>query len=181
MITGHKYFDDIQGMLQTALSGVTAYTYRQYRNTGMVYPHIAQSDIFSMTYQFSHRKKLGENVESVHIHYIPIASANGDILIEYAWGWYNYEDTIPDTLPNTGSKIISLVTTDQYKLKITPLIEDITPPAEEDYSSILMVRLTRATPAGTNWGASNEIALVYLDAHMPVDRYGSYYEYSDTI
>jgi len=179
MITGHKYTDDIQGILQTALVGATAYTMRQYRNTGLVYPHIAETDIFSMTFQFPHRKLLESLAESVHIHYIPVASANGDIRINYSWGWYNHEDVVPDTLPYTGHKIITLATTDQYKIKLASIIEDLTAPEDEDYSAILMVRMQRVTPAGTNWGAGNEIALVYMDAHIYVDRYGSYNEFTD--
>jgi len=179
MITAHAYHDDIQGILQTALTGVTTFTMRQYRSTGMVYPHVAQGDIFSMTFQCSHRKRLNMNMDGVHIHYIPIASANGDIKLDYSWGWYNHGSEVPATLPNTGSKIITLATTDQYKLKIDDLITNITYPEGEGYSSILMVKIVRVVPAGTNWGASNEIAIVYMDAHQPVDRFGSYTEYND--
>ena len=181
-ITGHEYHDDIQGILQTALTGVTQYTFRQYRTTGMVYPHVAQSDVFSLTMQMAHRKQLGSNLDGVHIHYIPIASANGDIKFDWAWGWYNTggADTIPATLPNTGSTTITLATTDQYKLRIDQLITNLAPPASEGYSSILMVKITRVAPAGTNWGSNNEIAIVYMDGHMPVTRYGSYLETSDS-
>jgi hypothetical protein len=181
MITGHKYHDDMQGILQTALTGVTQYTMRQYRTTGIVLPHIAQGDIFSMTFQMSHRKTLGVNMDGVHIHFIPIASADGDIQIDYEWGWYRAAnlDTVPATLPNTGNKVITLATTDQYVLKIDDIVENMAAPSGEDYSSILFVKCTRVAPAGTNWGANNEIALVYFDGHMPINRYGSYNEYDD--
>jgi hypothetical protein len=167
-ITGHEYHDDIQGILQTALTGVTQYTFRQLRTTGLIYPHVAQGDIFSMTFQMSHRKQLGSNLDGVHIHYVPVASSNGEIKFNWAWGWYNTfgDDTIPATLPNTGSTTITLATTDQHKLKINQLMTVLAPPASEAYSSILMVKVERVVPDGTNWGANNEIAIVYMDGHM---------------
>lgn len=177
MKSGHKYHDDIQGILGTALSGVTQYTPRQYRNTGIVMPHIARNDVFSMQFQMPHAKQLLANLDSVHIHFIPIASANGNIIIDYAWGWYNHEDTVPDTLPNTGSKTITLATTDQYKLKLESLITNLAYPTSEGYSTILLVKCTRLT-TGDTWG-TGEIALTYMDAHFPKDRYGSYNEASD--
>lgn len=181
MITGHEYHDDIQGILQTALTVVTQYTPRQYRSTGVVIPHVAQGDIWSMTFQMSHRKKLGVNMDGVHMHYIPVASANGDIKINYSWGWYRAGNvaTIPSTLPNTGSVVITLATTDQYILRIDNIVANLAAPASEDYSSILFIKCERVAPVGTNWGAGNEIALVYFDGHMPVNRYGSYNEVND--
>jgi hypothetical protein len=177
MISGHKYHDDIQGILQTALSGATQYTMRQYRTTGIVMPHIARNDIFSMAFQMPHRKQLDSALDSVHIHFIPIASANGDIIIDFAWGWYDINDTVPDTLPNTGSKTITLATTDQYKHKIESLITNLAAPTTEGYSSILFVKCNRLT-TGDTWG-TGEIALAYMDAHYVVDRYGSYNEATD--
>jgi hypothetical protein len=177
MITGHKYHDDIQGILQTALTGVTQYTFRQYRNTGMVMPHIARNDVFSMTFQMPHRKQLGAALDSVHIHYIPLGSANGNIVFDFAWGWYNHDAVVPDTLPNTGTKTATLATTDQYKQKIVSLITNLAAPTSEEYSSILYVKCTRLT-TGDTWGTS-ELALAYMDAHYTVDRYGSYNETSD--
>jgi len=167
--------DDIQGVLGTALTGVTAYTMRQYRTTGLVYPHIAQGDIFSMTFQMSHKKQRGAVMDDVHIHFIPMASANGDIKINFTWGWYNHNDVAPTTLPNSGSAVITLATTDQYKMKISNIATNLAIPVSgtDEYSSILMMNCTRVAPAGTNWGATNEIALVYMDAHYPTERNGS--------
>jgi len=149
---GHNYYDDIQGNLQSALVGATSYTFRQYRSTGLVYPHIAENDIFSMTFQLPHRKKLLTNLDSVHLHLIPIASANGNVKINYSWGWYNRETTIPDTLPNSSSQSIAFVTGDQYKLKITNLVANCAYPEGEAYSSILMIKCQRVAPDSDNWG-----------------------------
>lgn len=177
-VSGHGYHDDIQGVLQTALNGSTQYTMRQYRNTGVVMPHIAKTDIFSMVFQFPHRKRLDTPVDSVHLHYIPISSANGNIKINFTWGWTNHETVIADTLPNVGSIEWALQTTDQYKMKIKAIISNLSQPTNETYSSILMVKMQRVTPDGTDWG-SGEFALAYMDAHFVSDRLGSYAEYED--
>lgn len=176
--------DDQQGILQTALTGVTQYTFRQYRNTGIVMPHVTSGDIFSMVFQFTHRKKLGTIIDSTHIHYIPINSKNGNIAFDYAWGWYNHGDTIPDILPNTGTTSdIALLTTDQYKQKISSLITSLAIPVsgEDMYSSILYTKFTAVAPsAGTNWWTTgNELAIAYMDAHYITDRNGSLNEASD--
>ena len=133
MKTGHEFHDDIQGILQTALTGVTQYTFRQYRTTGLVFPHVAQGDVFSMAFQCSHRKKLGAAMDGVHLHIIPVAAANGNVKLSYTWGWYNPAagETVPATLPNSGSVEFTLATTDQYKLKIESLISNLTAPASE--------------------------------------------------
>jgi hypothetical protein len=140
-----------------------------------------------MVFQFPHRKKLGTIIDSVHLHFIPIAAQNGNIAFTYAWGWYNHDDVVPATLPNTGNvSDIALLTTDQYKQKIKILLSNLALPASGDdvYSSILYVLFTAAAPAGgTNWwsaGGTNRIAIAYMDAHYITDRNGSLLETSDT-
>lgn len=182
-----RYFpahDDMQGILGTALVGVTTWTPAQYRSTGVVMNNIQSGDVFSMVFQMSHRKKLSTYLDSIHIHYIVNSSANGDIAFTYAWGWYNMGDTIPSTLPNTGTVAdITLATTDQYKFKYNNLITNLAPPTSEGYSSILLCKFVAAAPAdGTNWwseGGTNTIALAYMDAHYIVDRNGSLNEGTD--
>lgn len=168
--------DDMKGIISSALVGATQYTLRQYRTTKIVCPHMANTDVLSFSCQIYHRKKLGTNADSFHLHYIPIASANGTIVFDWAWGWYNIGDIIPATLPNTGSTTITLATTDQYKYKIDSIITNMTPPTNEGYGSYLLVSITRN---GGTWGASNEIAILDSDAHVLVDRTGSYNEYTD--
>jgi hypothetical protein len=178
----HPAHDDMQGLLATALTGVTQYTFRQLRNTGMVFPHVASGDIFSITYQFSHQKQLQTLIDSTHIHYIPVASKNGNIAFSYKYGYFNHEEVIPDVLPNSGTTAdIALLTTDQYKLKRSSLILNIAPPANEGYSSILMVHFTAIAPAAGNnwWTTGNEIAIIYKDAHYIKNRWGSVNEATD--
>ena len=172
--------DDMRGQLGTALAGGTSFTPRLYRNTGIAFPHIANTDVLTFNCQIYHRKKMGTNADSFHIHYIPIGSANGTIIFDYAWGWWNVNTEIPDTLPNTGSAELTLATTDQYKYKIFPFFTNFAPPPSEGYGSYLLVRIARNggtwSPAGVN---ANELAILDADAHVIVDRAGSLFEASD--
>lgn len=179
--------DDIQGVLGTALVGVTTWTPAQYRSTGIVLNNVTSGDVFTMVFQMPHRKKLGTIIDSVHLHYIPLAAVAGDIAFTYAWGWYNHDDVIPNTLPNTGTvPDITLAAGDQYKQKINILISNLALPVSgtDVYSSILYCKFTAAAPAdGTNWwssGGTNSIAIAYMDAHYITDRNGSLNETSDT-
>lgn len=173
-------WNDMQGTLETAVVGVTQFTMRQIRTTGIVAPHFAQGDVGSKIFQFSHAKLMNSNLGAFHLHILPVASANGNIAFSYTWGWYNPNDgdVIPDTLPNTGTTAdILLATTDQYKPKLVNIVTTFTKPmVNEKPSSILMVKFTRVAPSGTNWGASNEVALLYADVHYRVDGLGSHEE-----
>jgi len=170
-------YDDIQGVIATALTGVTQYTFRQYRTTGMVYPHVANNDIFAMTFQMPHRKKLSSNIASIHIHYIPIASDTGVVTLNTYYGFYNAEaSTIPAILPSVSTTTINITPSDQYVLNYATITLNIAYPNPEGYSSILMSKTTR-TDVGDSY--SGEIAIVYMDAHIQVDRKGSYNELSD--
>lgn len=174
MIGFPRYNDMISHPAQTALTGVTQWTLRQIRTTGIVAPHLADKDVFSVMIQMQHMKQPGTPIKSFHIHYMPVASANGTIVFEYAWGFYNINSVIPDTLPNTGTITLTLATTDQYKHKIFNILEDI-PVGSETYSSMLIIKVTRN---GGTW-AANEIALLSHDAHILIDRLGSVNETSD--
>lgn len=169
--------DDMRGTLGTALVGGTQYTMRLYRSTGVGVPHMADGDVLTFNCQIYHRKKMGTNADSFHIHYIPIAAANGTILFDVTWGWFNEGDIIPATLPNTVAAVtLTLATTDQYKYKIFSFLTNISPPANEAYGSYLIVRAIRA---GGTWGAANEIAILDADAHVIIDRDGSTMEFTD--
>jgi len=177
----NERYDDIQGKLETALTGITSYTFRQYRSTGLVYPYIANNDIFTYTIQFSHRKKLGSNLGDFHLHWITevdTSVSNGTVLLNYAWGWYNEEGTspIPAVLPNTGQSTLVVGATDRYYPKLFVLFSNIQPPANETYSSMLYVKVQRV---GGTFGNTNEIAIRYVDAHFLANKKGSYNTFYD--
>jgi len=168
-------YDDMQGILGTALTGGAQWTPTAYRTTGIVFNEVASGDFFTMIFQFQHSKKKSTNLDSIHIHCIPKGSTNGNIKFSYEWGWFNHNDIIPDTLPNSSSTAdIALLTTDQYKMKYIDLITNLAFPTSEENSSILMVRITATAPStGTNWWTGNRIALAYMDAHYIKDSTGS--------
>jgi len=176
--------DDMQWVLWTALTWVTTRTPTQYRNTWIVLNEVASWDVFSMVFQFSHRKRLTTPLDSVHLHFIPKAAQNWNIAFTYAWWWYNEDTEIPNTLPNIWTTAdIALVAADQYKCKIRSMVINLAAPASEAYSSILYIKLVAAAPAAwTNrrsaWG-TNRIAIEYMDAHYITDRRWSNNETTD--
>jgi hypothetical protein len=126
-------------------------------------------------------------MDDVHLHFMPLSSATGNVTLDVKWTWVPIGGTIPATHANqvNGSfgVTIPLVPADQYVNKIASVIEAPAFPVGENYSSILFVQVTRGAagtgdtyPTGNNAG----IALIYMDAHYPVDRYGSYNVVSDT-
>ncbi len=167
---------DSFGFLRTALTGVTSWTDRQYRHTMVVLPHLANGDIASYNVQLNHDKVLQTYADGFHIHFIPLAAVTGTILIDFAWGWYSMDDTIPDTLPNTGTATLSIDSTDQYKHKLFEIISNMAPPSTEGYSSFILIVIGRN---GGTYGNSNEIAILGADIHYITDRNGSINEYTD--
>lgn len=183
---GNIYYDDIIGNLVTATGGGATWTNRYLRASSdfPAYPHIATGDIFAMTFQMPHRKTLNLPAPSVHLHIVPAGVAGatstptfGNMRLDWGWGWYNYGDEITGTaLPNTGTTNIDVQSGAFFKMMIYNLITNLQPPANEGYSDILMVKCTRNSTGNVYTG---DFALVYMDAHIPVDRQGSTYEYSD--
>lgn len=133
--------------------------------------------------KFFIEKKLLTLADSFHIHYTPIGSANGTIIFDISWGWFNVHTgvALPETLPNIETKTLTLSTTDQYNYKIDPIIINVQPPADEKYGSYFFIRIERTggtwNPAGVN---ANELCIFDADLHVIVDRNGSTYEFSDS-
>ena len=166
-------YRDSFGFLRTALVGVTTWTDRQIRNTGIVVPHINKNDIFSYNVQINHDKKLGTALADFHIHFMPVGEAQGGevIAIDYAWGFYSVTETIPDTLPNTGTAQIPLLFGDQYKHKFAEIVTNLSV-GNETYSGFLLIKCQRRNDAQDTYGS--EIALLGADSHYISDRAGSY-------
>lgn len=170
-------YDDVQGIIGTSLTGANRWTYKEYRNTGLVMPFLADGDYFTQIIQMPHRKKLGEDLGSFHLHWITEDAADGTVIWDYAWGFYNENGTepIPDTLPNTGSTTWDVTAADQYLPKVKGIIPTIPALVDEGYSAILLVKVARN---GGTW-SGNDIGIRYVDVHVPLDRHGSVGEYHD--
>jgi hypothetical protein len=167
---------DSFGFIRSVLTGVTQFTDRAYRSMKVVLPHMANRDLLSYNVQLNHDKALGTNADGFHIHCIPIAAVTGTILIDYAWGWYSIDDTIPATLPNTGTATLNIAAADQYKHKVFDIITKMAPPTSESYSSFILIEITRN---GGTYGNTNEIAILGADVHYITNRNGSINEYDD--
>ena len=172
-------YKDTFGFLRTALSGVTTWTDRQLRNTGVVLPHIAKADVFSYNVQFNHDKMLDSAVADFHLHIIPVGvvTAGQVIAIDYSWGFYRFGDVIPDVLPNLNTATFELSTGDQYKHLLFEIVENLAVPTPELYSSFLFIKCTRRNDAQDTY--ASEIALIGADAHYITNRAGSRNETSD--
>lgn len=179
METGHSYHKDTFGTLQSVLNGASTWTLRLLRNTKIAMPHVAKGDVFTYKAQFNHDKKLATNADDFHIHFIPVGTVTAGqvISLDFAWGWVITNGTFPDTLPNTGNKLITLATGDQYKLKIESIVSNLQVPTGEGYSSELFIEVTRRND-GTDTYAG-EFALIDGDSHYQTNHLGSYNTVND--
>lgn len=170
---------DTFGQLSTALAGVTQWTNRQIRNTGIVKPHIAKNDVFSYTAQFNHDKELQEAIDDFHIHMMCVAlPVDGNVIaIDYKIGIFTNGNIIPDTLPITGTKLIIVNAADQYKYMIKDIYNDIPAPTLEGYSGEIWVTCQRRNDAQDTY--AGEFALIDGDSHYPSNSGGSFNETTD--
>jgi len=179
MKTGHQYHRDSFGQMQTVLSGVTTWTLRALRSTKVAVPHIAKNDVFSYKCQLNHDKELATNLDSFHLHMIPITDpASGDVIaIDYGYTWLADGDTYPLTMASTGTAQIQLDDADQFKYLIKAVVTNITAPTGEGYSSEFIIQCTRRKDALDTY--AGEFALLDGDVHYKTNHLGSYYEFND--
>jgi hypothetical protein len=174
MKTGHYFHKDTFGRLQSVLVGGGTWTMRLLRNTKIAAPHIAKNDVFTYSCQFNHDKVLQQNADDFHIHMMPVGAVTAGqvVAIDYAWGWVKAFDYFPDTLPNTGTKLIELADGDQYKKMIKAIVEDLPAPEGENYSSELFIECQRRNDGQDTY--PGEFALMDGDSHYPTNQLGSY-------
>lgn len=179
-----RYVDQI-GYYQSS-SGGSALGNVQYRDTDfkMLFFNGGDTEISYWTFQFNHNKALNLPVKSIHIHCIPLeAPAGGSDFIEfqvkYFWNaGYMTEIPLASGWTTVSPNVTTEITSDmQYKHMIYNLATDIPAPANEGYSSVLLVNVTRLG-AGL-FDDYGDLGLLYVDCHYPTDRDGSIYEYSD--
>lgn len=193
-MSGLTRHDDMLGGAQQG-SVIAALTADAYRDTvfPMSFFRHDQDDTIGFTFQFSHRKKLGSALDSVHIHYVPMVaptSSPENVYWAYQYAWAKVGDVIPAVATwTTGNVTMPVVTADAFKHSYYTLVANIAAPASETYSSILLFVLqwlgtnlldtystAKATPPGT---AQANLGLLYVDAHYITERRGSLLEGSD--
>lgn len=194
MASGLIRHDDMQGSVQAAV-GVSALTTEGYRDTGFLMPFFRhdQDDTLYFTFQFSHRKKPGSPIDSVHIHCVPMvapSSSPQNVYFAYKYSWQKLGDAFPANASWVASNaVMPVVTADAFEHVYFPIVSNIAAPANETYSSILLFTLQRlgtnimdtydtnkATPPGT---AAANLGLLYVDCHYDTERAGSLLETAD--
>ena len=185
--SGFQRHDDMLGIMSTVASGSALGTLA-IRDTGctMLCFENANDDIAVQIYQFSHKKKLNTNLDSVHLHYyLPSQPGAGQTLrFNYWWTWYNNGEVIPAIGNwNTGATVVHTFTGTElaFSTGIITIISDLDYPANEAYSSILRVKVVRDSTGVGSDTYNDDLGIDYFDVHYIVDKQGSIFEYSDTI
>jgi hypothetical protein len=89
-------------------------------------------------------------------------------------------DIFPETLPNTGTALITLQAGQQFAYLIKQIVTtNLVPPTGEGYSSEFFIECTRRNDAQDTY--AGEFALLDGDVHYKSARFGSKYELSDTL
>lgn len=184
--------DDIQCLVATVTSSSALGTLA-IRDTGFSIPSFqnANDDIALCTFQMPHRKKLGSALDSIHIHYyLPSAPAAGQtLLFDYAYCWFKNFDTLGALAAATwvkGTQTVTFAGTEaQYSTGLVNVLPNAThatipAPANEDYSSILLIKITRNSTGGGSDTYPDDLGILYIDAHYITDRTGSASELNDT-
>jgi hypothetical protein len=184
-------YEDQQGAVASAV-GVSALTEEQYRDTGflMAFFRHDQDDTLHLTFQFSHRKKLGTPIASVHIHCIPMVNPAipQNVYFGYKYTWQDIGSEFPsDASWITGNATMTVGITDAFKQRAHGIVVAVPAPIGEGYSSMVLFRLQRL---GTNpldtyntnkaggTPAAN-LGLLYMDCHFQTERRGSLAQFSD--
>lgn len=187
--------DDMLGNVQQG-AGIAALTTEGFRDTPFLLSMMRhdQDDVICFATQFSHGRKLGSALASIHLHYIPLAdpAAPQVVYFDCRYWWATTNVAVPaNTSWVASNPTITISPGDVHKLKIASLVDGpIAAPVGEGYSSILFIYLARlgtspndtydtakTTPPGT---AQANFAPVYVDVHYLRDgRGGSLLEYSD--
>jgi hypothetical protein len=178
-------YDDLYGDFTNA-TGVTALGTITIRDTG--FPILAfqnaNDDFCYIKFQMSHEKVLGQNIKSCHAHvYLPSAPVAGNTIYwDYSYCYINNNSVIPalsswttgrSTYTFTGSEA-------QYSTIIIPVVSEIVPPANETYSSSLLIKITRdSTGVGSDTYNDDLGILNPPDIHIPQDKLGSFGEAFD--
>ncbi len=177
--------DDQQGNVGTALTGNVQWSIAQYRDTGLLVPFLRrdQNDFINLIFQFSHRRQPATSAV-IHAHLLPMAGADGNVYWSWAyfWGLSHNTTVIPAAVGWTaGNTTTPLLGASQYKLGQYGIVTATpAPDATEDTSSVLFMKLSRL---GTNildtyqgnagaGVASENLGVVYVDAHFTADRQG---------
>lgn len=177
--------NDMWGQIQSAQTGGTAWSIEAITGTTQIVGALRNnsSDIVQTTIQVPHSRKLNTNLDSIHIHYVLQAASNLNDTIVFTgkYCWIQPGDIIPASISWTAMSgaglTLNLGAAKSVRYYGVHSIETNIPcPASpnEGYGGILLIEITRGN--GTYAG---NFGILYIDAHTPIDRAGSYNEISD--
>ena len=176
--------NDMLGKLQSAQTGGTAWTIEAITGTTFIVGALASSnDVVQTTIQVPHTRKLGSNLDSIHIHYAlqGNSTAGNTVTFTGKYVWVQPGNVIPadaSWIAMAGAGLtLTLGTHLAGYYGIHAIQANVACPAgtSEGYGGMLLISITR-TATGT-YGA--RLAILDVDAHTIVDRKGSVNEASD--
>ena len=178
-----QHHDDMLGTIMTGILGSNQWDVANIGNT--LYPlqwlRDNSEDFFCTHMQSPHWRKQGENIDSIHIHYLLKTAYTGNqtLVFDVYWAWVIPGTIFPSALANWNSALgVTIVPSsgnlDAYYTGVVSLVENIAPPSPEGYGTGLVTRIIRQN--GTYAG---DCGIWWADAHAVKDRYGSLTEYAD--
>lgn len=172
-------YDDMQGNVATAPTGAAQWATAQIGSTGFFinWLQAGQNDFFQIALQMTHRKKLGVNIQDFHVHYIlsSIPVAGQTVKLNYAYTFIKMGAAVPVIGSWTAStKTITFLGTEAASTHYySDVISNLTTPADETYSGILLIKVTRESQGVSADTYAGNFGLLYADSHILVDRAGS--------
>jgi hypothetical protein len=182
-------YDDQQGPIQAG-ANIAGITIEAYRDTKMLMPFMRhdQDDTISLTFQFSHRKKLGSALASIHLHYIPMVNPD-DVITknivywEYQYVWHNLDAAVPAVASwTTGNSTLAIGAADAHICRTHDFAVAIAAPGSETYSSFLLLYISRLGSSAAqdtyeagkaDHTAQANLCIEGVDVHFQADRMGS--------
>jgi len=139
---------------------------------------VASTDFMYTNIQFNHDRLLGSKVHP-HLHWFQAENNKPHWLLSYRWQKNGSAKTTAGT--NYKLDTSAFTYTSGTLVQISYNTAGITPPAGDDISNILQIRLTRDTTSTVYVGADPYTTAVHalsLDVHIETDTLGSRTEYS---
>lgn len=175
--------DDMMGYITTGLANSHQYLEKEVRDTGFPIPHLRNNsgDYYCVYAQSFHRRKHNVNLDSIHMHiHLDQPYTAGQTIV---WELY-YNWVVPNTIHKPFAEwtqlpnIVQTYTTNLPQFWDTnySLVVDVPFPNPEGYGATLLWRIVRGN--GTYTG---NVGIYASDAHVPVNKDGSKYEFSDTL
>ena len=180
VISGNSH-DDMLGRLETGISGSNSWLVQNIRDSLVPCGFLRNNsnDFAIIRIQSPHTRKQGVPLDSIHIHYVVDAqvTAGQTLLFTTYWTWLYPNQAVPAladwqqvNTTWTVSQTIPIWTYGLYALVTSPAA-----PTTEGYGLTLLCRIVRG-----NGTATANLGIIDCDAHVSIDRNGSFYEFSDT-